>query len=79
MDLGECLYYTDEDCPNCARMRVERWSCGKRVCEKCHWIIEDGTYYVEGDIIDKFVEAGEMYLISPEEQRILFPVEESEG
>lgn len=42
--LGECLDYTGEECPNCGRVRVEMWSCGKRICEKCHWCIEDEEY-----------------------------------
>ena len=45
--LGECLGYVNEKCPNCGRMRVEYWSCGKRICEKCHWCIEDQEYYYE--------------------------------
>lgn len=45
--LGECLGYTDEECPNCGRMRVEKWSCGKRICEKCHWCIEDKKFHYE--------------------------------
>ena len=45
VDLGECLGYTDDECPNCGRMRVELWGDGKRICEKCHWCIEDQRYY----------------------------------
>lgn len=53
-ELGEFLGYTDEECPNCGRMRVESWACGKRICEKCHWCVEDGKYYVEDWEDDKF-------------------------
>ena len=45
--LGELIDYTGEACPNCGRVRVEAWTCGKRICEKCHWCIEDGAYYYE--------------------------------
>lgn len=45
--LGELIGYTGEECPNCGRVRVEKWSCGKHICEKCHWCIEDGAYYYE--------------------------------
>lgn len=45
--IGEWLGYTDYECPNCGRMRVESWSCGKHICEKCHWCIEDQAYYYE--------------------------------
>ena len=45
--LGKLIGYTADECPNCGRYRVEEWSCGKRVCEKCHWCIEDQNYYFE--------------------------------
>lgn len=45
--LGECLDYTGDECPNCGRVRVVAWSCGKRICEKCHWCIEDEAYCYE--------------------------------
>lgn len=49
--LGENLGYTIDECPNCGRMRVERYSCGKRICEKCYWCIEDKDYvrYYDSD------------------------------
>ena len=46
--LGALIGYTGEECPNCGRARVEAWTCGKRICEKCHWCIEDNEYYYEG-------------------------------
>lgn len=45
--LDECLGYADFECPNCGRMRVESWSCGKHICEKCHYCVEDGEYCYE--------------------------------
>ena len=48
--LGKCLGYTATECPNCGRVRVEVWVNGrnvKRICEKCHWCIEEGGYYHE--------------------------------
>ena len=47
MKIGKCLGYIGTPCPNCNRLRVERWSCGKDICEKCGWCIQDGTYFVE--------------------------------
>lgn len=44
-DLGENMGYVSEPCPNCGRVRVERYSGGKRICEKCHWCIEDDGYF----------------------------------
>ena len=45
--LGELIDYTGEPCPNCGRYRVQSWSCGKHICEKCHWCKEDQNYYYE--------------------------------
>ena len=47
--LGNLLGYTGEQCPNCGRFRVEKWSCGKRICEKCLWCIEDNCYILDED------------------------------
>lgn len=44
-DLGKCLGYVEEPCPNCGRVRVERYSGGKHICEKCNWCIEDEEYF----------------------------------
>lgn len=38
--------YIDRQCPNCGRMRVEHWGCGKDICEKCHWCIQDNAYFI---------------------------------
>ena len=42
--LGNLIGYTGEKCPNCGRVRVEKWSCGYRICEKCNWCIEREDY-----------------------------------
>lgn len=52
-DLGKCLGYVSEPCPNCGRVRVEKYvrtgsdgiSSEKHICEKCNWCIEDGEYF----------------------------------
>lgn len=44
-DLGRNLGYVSEPCPNCGRVRVEKYSSGKHICEKCAWCIEDGEYF----------------------------------
>lgn len=31
------LGYSETPCPECGRLRVEMWSDGFEVCEKCHW------------------------------------------
>lgn len=38
------LKYTGEDCPNCGRLRVERWTNGNRICEKCNWNLDKKKY-----------------------------------
>lgn len=37
MNKGQLIGYTDENCKNCGRLRVERWENGDEVCEKCGW------------------------------------------
>ena len=52
VDWGACLGYTGTACPKCGRYRLELYENGKRVCEKCNWCVEDGTYrdvYAEED------------------------------
>lgn len=44
------MYYVDMDCPECGRHRVELWSNGKLICEKCCWCIEDEEYHWEKDL-----------------------------
>jgi ribosomal protein L37AE/L43A len=38
------IEYTGEDCPKCGRMRVELWSNGERICEKCNWNLDKKEY-----------------------------------
>ena len=45
--LGKNEGYIDRDCPKCGRHRVEHWSKGKSICEKCYWCIEEKRYMVE--------------------------------
>ena len=49
MIKGELLGYIGEPCPNCGRLRVERWTCGKDICEKCNWCIQDDDYFFEDE------------------------------
>ena len=50
--LGDVIGYIATPCPNCGRVRVKVWRCGKHICEKCHWCIEDEDYILddEGDL-----------------------------
>lgn len=38
------LKYVGHRCPNCGRIRVEVWSNGWHICEKCNWCIETQDY-----------------------------------
>lgn len=42
--VGAWYDYTGDKCPKCGRVRVLMTESGKRVCEKCLWIIEDQEY-----------------------------------
>lgn len=33
--LGENVKYVSDPCIRCGRCRVELWSSGKKICEKC--------------------------------------------
>lgn len=37
LKVGECQGYIDEDCVSCGRHRVEHYSKGFDICEKCRW------------------------------------------
>ena len=41
---GYPLKYTGENCPKCGRTRVEKWTTGDRICEKCKWNIDKEKY-----------------------------------
>ena len=35
--FGKCEGYTGEECENCGRVRVEHYSNGFDICDKCDW------------------------------------------
>ena len=43
--LGEDEGYTEDDCPECGRHRLIHYSCGKTICEKCNWCVEDKDFF----------------------------------
>lgn len=43
--MGGNQGYISEPCPECGRYRVEHWGCGKDICEKCHWCVQDNAYF----------------------------------
>lgn len=58
--VGAWYDYTGDTCANCGRVRVLMTESGKRICEKCSWIIEDECYGVEWEddeeVIDEEVD-----------------------
>lgn len=42
--FGKCLGYRNTPCPNCGRYRLEHYSEGYDICEKCEWCVQLGKY-----------------------------------
>jgi hypothetical protein len=45
--IGELVGYTGEPCPNCGRLRVERYKSGLEICEKCNWCEQTKSYWLD--------------------------------
>ena len=45
--IGEFVGYTGETCPNCGRLRVERYESGLEICEKCNWCEQTKSYWLD--------------------------------
>jgi len=64
LKVGECQGYANEDCPNCGRHRVEHYSKGFDICEKCHWCVQLNRYISDDEFYDEeenysWLEAGD--------------------
>ena len=46
--IGKLVGYTGEPCPNCGRLRVERYESGLEICEKCNWCEQTKSYWLDG-------------------------------
>lgn len=46
--IGKLIGYTSEPCPNCGRLRVERYESGLEICEKCNWCEQTKSYWLDG-------------------------------
>ena len=44
IDRGRLIGYTEEECSNCGRVRVELCGDGSKICEKCKGNQEKGEY-----------------------------------
>lgn len=43
--LGENIEYLDKPCINCGRYRVELWTSGNEICDKCGFEQNSKEYY----------------------------------
>ena len=48
-DKPEYLGYSDKECINCGRLRVEKYSDGTEICEKCNFDQNKKEYVLEGE------------------------------
>ena len=47
--FGNCGEYIRKPCVKCGRHRVEHWSKGFDICEKCGWCEQLNQYINDGD------------------------------
>ena len=45
--IGKLVGYTGNKCPNCGRVRVERYESGLEICEKCNWCEQTKSYWLD--------------------------------
>lgn len=50
--FGEYLGYTGKPCINCGRYRVEHFSNGFEMCEKCRWCPQLDNYVSDDDFYE---------------------------
>ena len=53
LKVGECQGYIDEDCVNCGRHRVEHYSIGFDICEKCRWCKQLNRQILDEEFYDE--------------------------
>lgn len=59
--FGECEGYTGKECEYCGRVRVERYSNGAEICEKCRWCKQLGRFVSEDELYDDDDEYGDWF------------------
>ena len=47
---AECEGYISEECENCGRIRVEHYSSGHDICEKCRWCKQLKRYVLDDEL-----------------------------
>lgn len=55
---GDCEGYNGNACSQCGRVRVEHYSGGFDICEKCLWCEQLNNYVDEDDLYDDIEEYG---------------------
>jgi hypothetical protein len=48
-DKPQYLGYSDKECINCGRLRVEKYSDGTEICEKCNFDQNKKEYILRGE------------------------------
>ena len=56
VNFGEYIGYTGNPCKCCGRERVERYSNGFEICEKCHWCDQLSRYVPDDEFYEEYKE-----------------------
>lgn len=51
--FGEYEGYTGEECESCGRVRVEHYSEGFDICEKCRWCKQLQSFVTNEELYDE--------------------------
>ena len=64
--FGEWQGYTGEPCKNCGRYRVEHYSSGFEICEKCRWCEQFHKYIPDDEFYEDDFLGGEKRMTTEE-------------
>lgn len=48
--IGSYIKYTGQPCPKCGRYRLELYTSGLSICEKCLYCVEEQRYIPEDEL-----------------------------
>lgn len=51
--FGDCEGYISEKCEYCGRVRVEHYSNGVDICEKCRWCKQLQNFVTDDELYDE--------------------------
>lgn len=72
--IGVPAGYTGYNCPKCGRLRLETYTCGRRICEKCRWCVEEQRYIDESEFV---VDTSEDWLLEDQIDNTI-PIEDGQ-